>query len=566
MDKITGGHLLVRALKSHGIKRLYSIPGAPLFPVYEGCLDEGIEVIVGRHESAVVHIAEGWSRATGEPSVVLVAPGPGLSNAVPGISIAHAECSPVIVISGIDVLAKLGQGGRQEIPQVQMCEPITKWSVLLSDGKRIPEYFARALRIATTGMPGPVHISLTADSMSAQFDPAGIAMPSAVHSRPTALAAAEPVFIEQALALLARAERPVIIAGCSAFWSQAGQAVRLLIETTRIPLFTIEQARGLIPDNHPYCFGDGYGTVNPAAQLLGRADVIMVLGDRIDCAFSYGNCFGTAKIIHVCPNPLEIGKNLAVECGVAADARVVADQLLAAAAARPWVEKSTWVEELRLTRQNQSAQLQKLAVSDVVPVHPARLALEVEKFMDEKGILVFDGGDFSSWARYAMTARRPGGWLASTILGHLGVGLPYAMGAKLAHPDSTVVCLTGDGALGFSVMEFETAVRHRIPVVIVVANDAAYGVEVYYQAKWFGPDRVIGTALTNTRWDLLAESMGGFGALVETADQIQPALRRAVESGKPACLNVITQLTPSPQTQTFSRMYLLRRAKLRSAT
>jgi acetolactate synthase-1/2/3 large subunit len=561
VNKITGGHLLVRALKAHGVNRVYSLPGAPLFPVYEGCLDEEIEIIVGRHEESLVYIAEGWSRTTGEPPVVLLAPGPGHANGVPAIATAYAECSPVIVLSGIDVLANLGRGGRQEIPQVEMCLPVTKWSALLSDGKRIPEFVARAFRTATTGMPGPVHISLTADALSGMVDNSEVAVPMTSNSQPTAAAGAEPAFIEQAIALLANAERPVIIAGVAAFWSHAGTVLRQFVETVKIPLFTVEQARGLIPDSHPYCFGDGYGTVNQAAQLLNRADVIMVLGERIDCAFAYGSCFGPAKVIHICPDPNEIGKNRSIECGVACDARVVTAQLLEAAKSKPWEERSSWLATLRETRQDQVARVQKMAASDEAAVHPARIALEVEKLMDDKSILAFDGGDFSSWARYCSTARRPGGWLASTVLGHLGVGLPYAIGAKLASPESQVVVLTGDGALGFSVMEFETAVRHRIPVVVVVANDAAYGVEVYYQARWFGPDRVIGTELTDTRWDLLAESIGGWGEFVDAPDKLQPALQRAFASGKPACVNVVTQRTPSPQSQTFSRMYLLRRAK-----
>ncbi|MGA2065048.1 MAG: thiamine pyrophosphate-binding protein [Thermoguttaceae bacterium] len=566
VSKITGGAVLVRALKAWGVTRIFSLPGAPLFPVYDACLSEGVEIIVGRHEEAVVHTAEGWSRVTGEPSVVLVAPGPGHANAVPGIATAYAECSPVIVMSGIDASANLGKGARQELPQVEMCIPITKWSALLSDVRRIPEYVARAFRTARTGMPGPVHISLTADSLAGTVDVTEVQMPLPGMSQPTAAPGAEPAFIERALALLAKAERPLVIAGAAAFWSHAGPVLRQFIETVKIPLFTVEQARGLVADEHPYCFGDGYGTVNPAAQLLSRADVIMLLGERIDCPFNYGGCFGQAKIIHICPDPVEIGKNRQVESGVACDARVATGQLLEAAKAGKWEEPSAWLETLRGTKRDHDTRVRHLAASDAAPVHPARIALEVEKLMDAESILVFDGGDFTGWARYATTARRPGGWLASTVLGHLGVGLPYALGAKLASPESKVVLLTGEGALGFSVMEFETAVRHHIPVVVVVANDAAFWVEVYYQAKWFGPDRVTGTELTNTRWDLLAESLGGWGEFVDTPDKLQPALQRAFASGKPACVNVILQHTPSPQTQSFSRVFLLRRANARRGT
>src|ERR1035441_2484911 len=269
MEKLTGGMLLIRALKAHGIRRLFTIPGAPLFPVYEACLNEGIEVFTARHESGLIHIAEGWSRATGNPSVVLVSPGPGLANSVPGISIAFAECSPVIVLSGIDVPANLGRGGRQELPQVAMCAPVTKWSALLSSGKRIPEHIDKAFRIAMNGMPGPVHISITADTISGlvEVEEGAISLPA--NTQPTA-AQAEPAFIEQALQLLSMAERPLIIAGGAAFWSHAGDPLRQFIETVKIPMMTVEQARGIVPDTHPYCFGDGYGTVNMAAQLESR--------------------------------------------------------------------------------------------------------------------------------------------------------------------------------------------------------------------------------------------------------------------------------------------------------
>jgi acetolactate synthase-1/2/3 large subunit len=358
----------------------------------------------------------------------------------------------------------------------------------------------------------------------------------------------------------------LIVAGTAAFWSQAGDVLRQFIETVKIPLMTVEQARGIIPDNHPFCFGDGYGTVNQAAQLEGRVDVLLLLGDRLDHPLAYGNCFGAAKIIHVCPDANEIGKNHPVACGVACDVRAVTAQLLEGAKTRPWKEPAEWVALLRETRVAQATRSAKMAASTQPGVHPAQIALEVEDMLDEQSILAFDGGDFSSWARYCMTARHSGGWLASTVLGHLGVGLPYAIGASLAFPEARTVVLTGDGALGFSVMEMETAVRYQIPIVVVVANDSAFGVEVYYQQKWFGLDRVVGTELTNTRWDLLAESLGAHGEFVDAPEQLRPALQRAFASGKPACVNVISQRTPSPQTQTFSRIYLLKQAHARKDT
>ncbi len=219
------------------------------------------------------------------------------------------------------------EAGRQELPQVAMCAPVTKWSSLLSSGKRIPEYIDKAFRIATNGMPGPVQISITSDTFSGLVEVEDDAISPPAKTQPTAAAQAEPAFIKQALELLSGAERPLIIAGAAAFWSHAGERLRQFIETVKIPLMTVEQARGLVPDNHPYCFGDGYGTVNQVAQLEGRADVLLLLGERMDHAFAYGACFGQAKIIHICPDANEIGKNHPIECGVACDVRAVTAQL-----------------------------------------------------------------------------------------------------------------------------------------------------------------------------------------------------------------------------------------------
>jgi len=349
METITGGHLLVRTLLAHGINRVYSIPGAPLFPFYEGCLDEGLEVIVGRHEEALVHTAEGWSRTSGKPSFVLLAPGPGHSNGIPAIATAHAECSPVIVMSGIDNLAKTRQGSPPRTPtdrdgathHEMVGDPLGRKTDPRVHGPRVSHSHDRNARAG----PHLHHVRLPGWKGESS-DLTELTNPAPSKTRPTSAPGADPEFVEQALALLAGAERPVIIAGVAAFWSQAGPVLQQFIETAKLPLFTVEQARGLVPDKHPYCFGDGYSTINPVAQLLSRADVILLLGERIDCAFSYGGCFGPAKIIQICPNPEEIGKNHPVELGVACDARVVMTQLLTGAPSQNWGERTAWLKEL----------------------------------------------------------------------------------------------------------------------------------------------------------------------------------------------------------------------------
>lgn len=560
MATITGGHLIVRALKAYGVERVFTITGETLFSIYQGCIDEGMELIVARHEGGMVSMADGWSRATGKPSVVLASSGPGHSNSMGALSIAFAECSPVILLSAIDEVANLGRGGRQELPQVEMCAPITKWSSLLFDAKRIPEFIAKAFRVATNGMPGPVHISIAADALAADVDECEAPIPAIATTNRTSAMLADEAFVEGVLDLLSSSERPMLIAGTAAFWSNAEEPLREFIETTGLPLLTVEHARGMVPDSHPLCFGDGYGTINEAAQLKDFSDVIVILGERIDYPFFFGKNFGSAKIVHICPDPNELGKNRPVDWCAAGDVSAVLEQLLQGAKKRTWRVPESWIATLRDTRREQDQCIEKMAGRTGKKVHPARVALEVERMLPSNGIVAFDGGNYSPWARYCMTARRAGGWLTSSILMHLGTGLPYAIGAKLAFPDAPVVVLTGDGALGFSVMEFETAVRHKLPIVVVVANDSLFGVEVYYQQRWYGADRVVAAEMTDTRWDLVAEAMGAHGEFVETAEQLKPALERAFACGKPACVNVATECIPSPQTLTFSRLYLLQRA------
>jgi acetolactate synthase-1/2/3 large subunit len=476
------------------------------------------------------------------------------------VATAYAECSPLIVMSGMDDSRHLGKGAKQELPQVEMCAPITKWSALLSDGRLIPEYVARAFRAATSGVAGPVHLSLTVDALEQAVDASGL---SAVEDESPASAGRgrEVGFAERAVALLSGAERPVIVAGTMAFWSGAGEALRSLVEATRIPLFTVERARGLVPDDHPCCFGDGYSSVNPAAQMIHHSDAVLLLGEKIDCRFGYGSSFGQAKVVHVYPDPAEIGRNRHADLSAACDIPAAVTALLERARRVKWREKRKWVDTLQEARREHAAQVAKLAAADSSPIHPLRIATEVERWAGGGDIWVFDGGDFSGWSRFALSARRPGGWQAGTVLGHLGTGLPYALGAKLASPESRVVLLTGDGSLGFSAAEFETAARHRIPVVVVVGNDGAWGIERYFQGKRYGADRLVGTELSRVRWDRTAESLGAWGEHVETAAELRPALERAAASGKAACVDVRMQSVPSPLARSFARVFARRRGR-----
>jgi acetolactate synthase-1/2/3 large subunit len=300
--------------------------------------------------------------------------------------------------------------------------------------------------------------------------------------------------------------------------------------------------------------------------MMQHADVVLVLGERIDCRFAYGLSFGHAGLIHVYPDSGEIGRNIEPKLGAACDVGAFVGQLVEAAAVGGWNGRgfTQWIEALQKAKLEHETRLDELALCGDAPLHPMRIFGEIAPFLNDRTIMVFDGGDFSGWGRSYLKARRPGGWQVGTILGQMGAGMSYALGAGVAEPDSQIVLMTGDGALGFGIMEFETAVRHGIPVVVVVGNDSAWGIEVHFQKEWYGPDRLIGTRLTGVRWDMMAEAMGGFGACVSRPEELRPALERAFASGKPACVNVAMNMVPSPQAFAYSRVFARRRKGIRS--
>ena len=375
----------------------------------------------------------------------------------------------------------------------------------------------------------------------------------------------EPEITERVAILLSQAKRPVLIAGSMVYWSNCGESLRRLVDTTKIPLFTIERARGILPDDHPYCFGDGYSSINPVAQMFHHADVVLVLGERLDCRFAYGKCFGPAKVVYVYPDSSEADETRGFEICIRRDPQEVIGQLLESASEMKWAEKADWVHSLRETRRQHETHQGQIARSVEAPLHPLCVAEGVNQFLTPDTILVFDNGDFSAWVRSYLRARRPGGWQVASLFGHLGTGLPYALGAQVACPESRVVLLTGDGALGFCIMEMETAARRDLPVVVVVGNDRAWGIEKFYQTTLYGPDRSIATGLLDVRWDRMASAMGCHGERVETQEDLQPALKRAFDSNRPACVDVTTKTAPSPLAVSYARFRKRRSVQARRA-
>lgn len=544
MGTITGAHLLVRTLKRHGVDRIFGLCGDHVNAIFNACIDEGVAIVDARQESGATHMADGWARVTGQPGVSVVTGGPGHTNSITGIATAWMACSPIIAISGMHDWELRERGPLQEIDQVELVRPITNWARVVTDPTRLGQYVAIAYREAVSGRPGPVHLTIPSNVLEATLDDSRIAVPEPWRSEPATASAAA---VEKALDILQRAERPAVIAGSGIWWARAWDALRRFVEVTSLPCFTIGMARGSLSDEHPLCLGYADPILNPAAREIREADVVLLIGKRIDFRLGYGNLFGpNANLIQVDIHAAELGRNRSAQLPIQCDAGAFLAQMAAAAEERGgWTEKP-WVEQLRQARKAAADARRRGETSDAAPVHPLRIVKEVREAVNSEAVWVIDGGDFAQWCRLALPARKPGHWVRLGSLGTVGAAIPLGVAAKLAKPDCPVVILIGDGGMAFHSWELHTALRFNAPVVVVVGNDCGWGMERELQAAFY--DRTIGVELGALRYDKVIEGMGGHGEHVEHPAELRPALERALKAGKVACVNVMMRGVPSPLT------------------
>ncbi|MFQ5897023.1 MAG: thiamine pyrophosphate-binding protein [Candidatus Methylomirabilia bacterium] len=536
--------MLVRGLKRHGVDRIFGLCGDHVNAIFDACLDEGIAVVDVRQESAATHMADGWARTTGQPGVSVVTGGPGHTNSMTGIATAWMACSPIIAISGMHDSALREKGALQEIDQVELVRPITKWARVAIDPGRLAHYTANAYREAVSGRPGPAHLTIPGDVLEATVDESGLVLPEPWRREPAAAPAAA---VEAALDRLQRAERPAVIAGSGIWWARGWEALQRLLEVTALPCFTIGMGRGCLPDEHPLCFGYADAILNPVAREIREADTILLLGKRIDFRLGYGTLFApSATLIQVDIHAAELGRNRTTQLPIQADARAALEQLVAGAEARKGWREKPWVERLRQARKSAIQRRQGDESSQSAPLHPLRIVKEVREAASADVVWVIDGGDFAQWCRLGLPARRPGHWLRLGALGTVGAAIPLGISAKLAKPDCPVLILIGDGGMAFHAWELHTALRFNVPVVVVVGNDSGWGMERELQRAFYG--RTIGVELGPVRYDKVVEGMGGHGEHVEDPAELRPALERAFKAGRMACVNVMMRGVASPLT------------------
>ncbi|MFO7952523.1 MAG: thiamine pyrophosphate-binding protein [Bacillota bacterium] len=530
--ELTGGGLVAKALKNEGVEHIFSLSGGHINAVFDGCVTENINIVDAHHEQAAVHMAEGWARYTGRPGVAVVTAGPGVVNALPGMAVASQSGVPLVLIGGRSSLARRDIGAMQDIDQLELMRPLTKWARQVYQAERIPEYIATAFRQAVSGRPGPVFLEIPVDIMNQKTCVEQVRFPSSYYctSRPCA----EEKDIKKAAEMLAAAERPVILAGSGVFWSGAAAELEGFAESAGIPVYTRNMGRGTFPEDHE--LAGGFFPIG-----LMQADLILILGTRLDWTAGYGRPplmkMGT-KTIHVDIEPSELGQNRPVDLGLVGDIKAILKQLQGVLESRKMQLESSWPGNIKAMREAARENAVQNADPESEYIHPALLCRELKSILPPGTSLVIDGGDIAGFAVLTMDALSPSSLIWIGAFGHLGVGLPFAVAGKLASPERPLVLLTGDGSFGFSAMEFATAVRHKLPVICVIANDAGWGQIRRGQLRDY--DRTVGVELNSLRFDRVAEDLGGFGAYVESLDELKPAFNKALKSGLPACINVRT--------------------------
>jgi acetolactate synthase-1/2/3 large subunit len=527
----TGGALVVEALVAAGVRHLFSLSGNQILPVYDATIGTPLGIVHTRHEAAAVHMADAWGRLTERPGVALVTAGPGHLNALSALYGALMSESPVVLLSGHAPLAQLGRGAFQEIDQVAAARPVTKAAWLARDAAGLGHDIARALDIAASGRPGPVHVSLPGDLLEARVEAAAAATAGA---RPAGAGLQPPseATVAEIVETLAGAKRPLILTGSAMSRPRRAAAVRRLVEATGIPALPMESPRGL---NDPW--------LHLAAPRLREADVVLLLGKRPDHAvrFAAPPAFA-AECRFVQVDAEDLTPTPRVGRGVLADPADVAARLADAARGRPW-HHHAWGAELAAARRTVPDGWDALRRSAAAPIHPLRVCAAIQPHLDAGAILVADGGEFGQWVQAGLeTPTR----LINGPSGSIGSAIPMGLGARAAHPDRPVIVALGDGTFGFHALELDTALRHDLPVVVVVGNDARWNAEHQLQIQHYGAARTVGCELRPTRYDEVARALGAHGERVERAEDLEPALARALAAGRPACLDVLIDGLAAP--------------------
>lgn len=538
---LRGADIVTRALAAAGVDRIFTLSGNHVMSVFDASIDSKLSLVHVRHEAAAVHMADAWARLTGKVGIVLLTGGPGHANGISALYTALASESPLVMLSGHAPLGQLGMGAFQEMRQADMAAPVTKASWTASDPRRVGHDIAEAIRIAVSGRPGPVHLSLPTDVLDARLEDDGSLVPDQSAYEPK-LRGLPDALADDVLSTLMAAQRPLIITGPLASSARVRGPAAELAAATGIAVVTMESPRGV---NDP--------SLGAYAEVLADADCVLLLGKQPDFTLGFArppvlrkNC----RIVQIDPDRDIIARFSAMASGFDVLPKVIQADTLPSidalrARARGQHEAADWRAEVARAITYRPKDWEQLRSAPDKPLHPVELCRAVQPFLSAHPGTVFvsDGGEIGQWAQACLSARVR---VLNGPAGSIGSALSFAAAASMVAEDAPVIALLGDGTAGFHLSEFDTAVRYGLPFVAVIGNDACWNAEYQIQLRNYGPERLVGCELRSARYDLVAEALGGHGEYVTAAEELPAALERAVRSGKPACVNVLISRTPAP--------------------
>jgi len=539
---ISGGHLVAKALKAEGVDTIFTLCGGHIIDIYDGCIDEGIRIVDVRHEQVAAHAADGYARQTGKLGCVVTTAGPGCTNAVTGIATAFRSESPILHIGGQSSLTQHKMGSLQDLPHVEIMRPITKFASGVFTTERIADMISMAARECFAGAYGPSYLEIPRDVLDREIPLAKAVLPKPGHYRASTKSIGDPADIEKLADILVNAKRPAILFGQQVWAAQGHDAAISLIRALDIPAYMNGACRGMLPPGDPHHFD------RTRSAAFKEADVIVIVGTPFDFRMGYGKRISNeATLVQIDLDYRTVGKNRDISLGLAGDPGAILSAVEQAASSRSnkaaRQERQKWMKHLEELEAKALDKLMPLFKSDQSPIHPYRLAYEINEFLGEDTIYIGDGGDVVTISAQAVRPRNPGQWMDPGALGSLGVGTGFAMAAKLAHPNKEVMCLYGDGAFGMTAFDMETAQRFGAPYLAVIGNNSAMNQIRYGQIAKYGAQRGnVGNKLGDVEFSKFGQMIGGHGEEVREAGQIGPALLRAREAiaktGKCAVVNV----------------------------
>ncbi len=539
---ISGGHLVAKALKAEGVDTIFTLCGGHIIDIYDGCLDEGIKIVDVRHEQVAAHAADGYARMTGKLGCVVTTAGPGCTNAVTGVATAFRSETPMIHIGGQSSLTQHKMGSLQDLPHVDMMAPITKFSSGVFSTERVADMVSMAARECYNGAYGPSYLEIPRDILDREIPIESAVIPEPGKYRASARSIGDPADIEKLADILVKAQRPAVLFGQQVWTSQSHHEAISFVRALDIPAYMNGASRGMLPQEDPHHFD------RTRSDAFKNADVILIVGTPFDFRMGYGKRISNeATLVQIDLDYSTVGKNRDISLGLAGHPGAILAAVEQAASANmdsaARQQRQKWMNELREIEATKLEKLMPMFTTDQNPIHPYRLAYEINEFLNEDTIYIGDGGDIVTISAQAVRPRNPGQWMDPGALGSLGVGTGFSMAAKMANPEKEVVCLYGDGAFGMTAFDMETSQRFGAPYLAVIGNNSAMNQIRYGQLAKYGQDRGdVGNKLGDVPFSQFGEMIGGYGDEVHEAKDIQPALQRAREAiaktGKCAVVNV----------------------------